>query len=148
MADDRTPAAFDLRRDAFSDDKKERDSDSAFPSLKQRPAEERVADGGDIREDRDEHRRGARRGDEGGGCAEGEGARGGGEAQRARIELHRRQLEWQEAEEVETHPCGDGRRGDTKDRERAVAAALSIDVAECRRADAERGEGARKAGGE
>ena len=42
MADDRTPAAFDLRRDAFSDDKKERDSDSAFPSLKRRPAEERA----------------------------------------------------------------------------------------------------------
>jgi hypothetical protein len=42
MADDRTPAVFDLRRDASEDEKKERASDSPFPSLKRRPAEERA----------------------------------------------------------------------------------------------------------
>ncbi|WP_323794910.1 hypothetical protein [Nisaea sp.] len=42
MADDRTPSVFDLTRDASSDDKKDRDNDSAFPSLKRRPAEERA----------------------------------------------------------------------------------------------------------
>lgn len=42
MADDHTSSDFGLTRDASSDAKKDRHSDSAFPSLKRRPAELRA----------------------------------------------------------------------------------------------------------
>lgn len=42
MADDRTPAVFDLKHGVSLDDKKDRERDAPYPSLKRRPAEERA----------------------------------------------------------------------------------------------------------